>query len=181
MRVVRMILVVLVWGLLNLPARADAPPALESLVFLLGDWQAEGGGAPGSGRGGFSFVRALADRVIVRKNSAEYPGSADRPATRHEDLMVIYAEPGGAARADYYDSEGHVIRYAISTPSPGEASFVSEAAADAPRFRLSYKLNAVGLLEGRFEIAPPGRPEAFSVYVTWTARRQGDAGQPAHR
>jgi hypothetical protein len=155
---------------------AEVPKGLAPLGFLLGDWQAEGGGKPGEAKGGFAFARSLQDRVIVRTNHAEYPSAADKPSSRHDDLMVLYATESGELRADYYDSEGHVIRYVGSAPSAGELTLVSEVVSGAPRFRLSYKLGSDGLLVGRFEIAPPGKPESFGPYLAWTAQRK-DAGR----
>ncbi len=155
------------------PAGAATPKALEPLAFLLGDWQAVGGGAPGQASGGSSFAASLQGQVIVRTNFAEYPAT-DKPASRHDDLMVFYATPAGEIRADYYDSEGHVIRYAAGAVSRGELTLVSEATAGAPRFRLGYRLRPDGILEGRFEIAPPGNPDSFAPYLSWTARRRPD-------
>ncbi len=154
------------------PAGAAVPKGLEPLRFLLGDWQADGGGKPGEASGGFTFAPSLQDRVIVRTNYAEYPAAGDKPSSRHDDLMVLYATESGEFRADYYDSEGHVIHYAGSTPSVGELTLVSEVVRGAPRFRLSYKLGADGKLDGRFEVAPPGQPDSFAPYLAWTARRQ---------
>lgn len=157
------------------PAAAEAPKGLEPLRFLLGDWQAQGGGKPGEASGGFSFAPSLQDHVIVRTNHAEYPATADKQSSRHDDLMVLYVTGSGELRADYYDSEGHVIRYAGSTSSASELILVSEVSSDAPRFRLSYRLGADGVLAGRFEIAPPGKPESFGPYLAWTARRRNAA------
>ncbi len=153
------------------PARAAAPAPLDALAFLIGEWEAEGGGAAGAGRGGFTFARGLQDRVIVRTNHAEYPASGEGPASRHDDLMVVHAAEGGEIRADYYDSEGHVIRYVVTTPRAGNVVFLSEAAGGAPRFRLTYTLADDGRLDGLFEIAPPGKPDAFATYLRWTSRR----------
>jgi hypothetical protein len=145
-------------------------PKLARLSFLLGEWQAEGGGKPGEASGGFTFSASLQGRAIVRTNSAEYPATPARPASRHDDLMVLYAAEGSSdVRADYYDSEGHVIRYVVQPGGENEVTLLSEASAGAPRFRLSYKLAAGGKLAGRFEVAPPGKPEAFSPYLSWTA------------
>src|SRR3990172_5372167 len=95
---------------------------LERLGFLLGRWEGSGGGAPGQGGGGTTFAMSLQKRIITRTNHAEYPASNDRPALVQDDFMVIYTE-GGAIRADYYDSEGHVIRYVVEAggggPHPG--------------------------------------------------------------
>jgi hypothetical protein len=159
-------------SLVSPPAAAVAPKGIEALRFLLGDWQAEGGGKPGEASGGFSFTFSLQDRVIVRTNHADYPATADKPASRHDDLMVLYGTEPGGLRADYYDSEGHVIRYTGNADAAGEVSLASEISSGSPRFRLSYKLRADGALDGRFEIAPPGQPEAFGPYLAWTARRR---------
>jgi hypothetical protein len=152
-------------------APAAAPKALEPLRFLLGDWQAQGAGKPGEGTGGFTFALALQDRVLVRTNYADYLARAERPSSRHDDLMVLYATDAGEIRADYYDSEGHVIRYSGTTRASGQLILVSEPAAGAPRFRLSYRLNPDGTLDGRFEIAPPGEPDSFGPFLSWTSRR----------
>jgi hypothetical protein len=148
-------------------AAAVAPP-LQPLGFLLGDWDAAPG--PAGETGAFSFKSDVQGRAIVRTNYASYPASADKPASRHDDLMVIAAD-GGVVRADYFDSEGHVIRYVVESPRPREAVFLSEIKRNEPRYRLRYTSSADGVLSGRFDIAPPGKPDAFSPYLTWTARR----------
>jgi hypothetical protein len=147
------------------------PDALAPVQFLLGEWRGEGAGEPGQGGGSAAFTRELQGRVIVRRSFAEYPPGGGRPGFRHDDLMVVFAEPSGSLRADYYDSEGHVIRYAVETPEVGHAVFVSAPSPEAPRFRLSYRLRPDGKLEGTFETAPPGKPEAFTIYLTWVTTR----------
>lgn len=158
-----------------LPAEAATPKGLEPLGFLLGDWQAEGSGKPGEARGGFTFSSSLQGHVIVRTNYAEYPATSDKPSSRHDHLMVLHAADSGEIRADYYDSEGHVIRYVGTTPTASALTLASEVVSGAPRFRLSYRLRGDGVLEGGFEIAPPGSPEAFAPYLAWTARRRSPA------
>jgi len=175
MRQVRVAVVLAAIGLGVSPVGAAVPKALGPLAFLLGDWRADGGGKPGEASGGFTFAPSLQDRVIVRTNHAEYPAAADKPSSRHDDLMVLYATDSGEIRAEYYDSEGHVIRYVGRTPSAGELTLVSEVLEGAPRFRLRYRLSPDGGLEGRFEIAPPGQPDAFGPYLSWTARRRTGA------
>jgi hypothetical protein len=34
------------------------------------------------------------------------------PATRHDDLVAIHVD-GGRVKADYFDSDGRVIRYVV--------------------------------------------------------------------
>jgi hypothetical protein len=158
-------------------ARAKEPAALEPLAFLVGEWPSSGAGQPGTTSGAAVFARSLQDRVIVRTSYAEYPGAPGQPVSRHDDLMVIFAAPEGGARADYYDNEGHVIRYAVQVPAPGRAVFLSEAGAGQPRFRLSYALDSAGVLEGEFAISPPGAPEAFKPYLTWKSRKATTPGR----
>jgi hypothetical protein len=159
----------LAWALAALPlAAADSGP-WQPLEFLVGDWRGEGGGGPGQGAGGFSFTWDLQKTVLVRRNYAEYPAQQGRPAARQDDLTVVYRE-GSALRADYYDNEGHIIRYRVSSPAAGVAEFLSEAAEVAPRYRLTYRKTGAESVGIQFEVAPPGKP--FATYIQATARRK---------
>lgn len=86
--------------------------------------------------------------------------------------MIIYpAADGNSFRAIYFDNEGHVIPYAVTLPQkPNVAVFETEAGQPGPRFRLTYELNADGVLENVFWIAPPGGE--FKVYVRGTLKRK---------
>ena len=150
------------------PAQERSSP-LADLNFLLGTWRAIH--QPGEPAGGFSFELSLLGRVILRTNYADYPVSQERPAFRHEDLMMVYVDEDQALRADYYDSEGHVIRYVGQTGAVGEVTFTSSATTTGPGFRLTYHLAGTGTLEGKFEINPPGGSGEFMPYLSWTARR----------
>jgi len=150
---------------------AAGPVELDPFAFLIGEWAAQGGGQPGAASGRAVFTWGLQDRVILRTSYAEYPAGEGRPASRHDDLMVIYAIPGSGARADYYDNEGHVIRYTVDSPSPRRAVFLSEATNGEPRFRLTYTLEAAQVLKGEFAITSPEAPEAFQPYLTWESRK----------
>ena len=157
---------------------AEAPKQLEPLTFLLGEWETIAGGRAQEGTGSATFACGLQDRVMIRTSYAEYPATATVPASRHDDLMVIYSSEAAGLRADYYDNEGHVIHYSITVPAPGEAFFVSDVVVGAPRFRLTYKLSADGLLNGEFAIAPPGALETFSRYLAWESRKARCSGTP---
>ncbi len=145
----------------------------DSWQFLVGDWIAEGGGEPGRGTGTFSFSFDLQGKILLRRNRAEYPATKDRPAFTHEDLMVIYPEPGGtSARAVYFDNEEHVIHYTAKFSEDKKAlTFLSDAAPSGPRFRLTYTKGSAAL-RVKFEIAPPGKPDSFSNYVEGVAHRK---------
>ena len=148
-------------------ARAQNDP-LAQLRFLVGDWQAIDG-QPGE-RGGFSFALGVQNRVMTRTNYAIYDATPNRPASRHDDLMVVYAD-GAALKADYFDNEGHVIRYDVASKRDREAVFLCPPTAKEPGYRLSYVLMPEGMLKGQFEVSPPGDRDAFKTYLTWTAKR----------
>jgi hypothetical protein len=145
----------------------DLASGLKSLSFLLGDWDAVPGAAGETGA--FSFRSGVQGRVIIRTNYANYPAANGKPASRHDDLMVI-AVDGETLRADYFDTEGHVIRYVVESPAAGQVTFLSEVKPNEPRYRLRYTANADGTLAGQFDIAPTGKTESFNPFLTWSAR-----------
>lgn len=154
----------------NIPATS-----LDQLSYLEGNWIGEGGGnEPGQGIGGFSFVSDLQGNIMVRKSYADYPATEDKPAYRHEDLMVLYQEgKPSPIRAIYFDSEGHVINYTVEISGDNAGViFTSDDSSPGPRFRLTYKKIDEGNLGIKFEIAPPGNPDAYSTYIEASAHRK---------
>jgi hypothetical protein len=163
--------------LASLSARAEeakVSEALKPLRFLVGDWTGKGGSKTEQGMGAFSFQFELQGAVLVRRNVADYPATAQKPAVHHEDLMVIYSDPQTKSlQATYFDNEPHVIHYAVEMSADGDTvTFVSDEAASQPRFRLTYRKTGDDTVAGRFEIAPPGKADEFSNYMEWTARRK---------
>jgi hypothetical protein len=108
----RLTLVSLVF--LLLPAFAAAqqtqvPDVWGPYKFLVGTWTAEGHGEPGKGEGAFFFGLELQGKILVRRNSLEFPATPQRPAFTHEDLLVVYRDGSTTPnRAIYFDSEGFV-------------------------------------------------------------------------
>jgi hypothetical protein len=156
-------------AVLLLMAQAAAAQEMDRVAFLLGTWTATGSGQPGTGTGAATFSSDVQGHVIIRRSFAEYPAADGRPASRHDDVMVIYAQDG-ALRADFYDSEGHVIRYAVTTPANGQAIFVSDPVHGQSRYRLTYRLEG-SILKGQFEIAPAEMPDAFRTYLSWDSKK----------
>jgi hypothetical protein len=160
------------------PAPGATPPpladsrlieALAPFAFLLGQWEGEGGGAPGTSNGRFSFEAAAGGHAIIRHNSTVTPGGP------HEDVLVVYMEAGSPeaanCRALYVDNEGHTIHYeATATADPPRAEFVSDETPGMPRFRLTYRTRPDGLVGIVFEIAPPGSTK-FKTYLEGAGRR----------
>ena|SRR5579863_7915400 len=162
-----MLVALLLSGLTLAPVGA-IPAAWTEWGPFLGEWVADAG--PDGGSGAFSLVPELQGRVLVRHNFAEYPPRDQRPASRHDDLMVVY-RAGEATRADYWDSEGHVIHYAV-TVDKEHVVLVSDAQPGQPRFRLSYAVTRPNALALVFEIAPPGKPDAFALYIKASVHRK---------
>jgi hypothetical protein len=136
---------------------------------FLGTWVG-GDGQPGQGTGEFSLGPELQGAVLVRHNYAEYPATKDKPAYRHDDLMVIYPD-GEKTRADYWDNESHVIHYGVEV-SVGKVVFLSDEAQPGPRYRLTYVKTGADTLKLTFEIAPPGDRNAFKTYITAELKRK---------
>jgi hypothetical protein len=49
---------------------------------------------------------------LVHRNKSDYPAVEGKPATSHADLMILYRDVD-QVRAEYWDSEGHVIHYSV--------------------------------------------------------------------
>jgi hypothetical protein len=174
MKVISAAAIVLLLLNLVVPQQSSAKISLDELRFLIGQWEGVGEGGQGAGKGIFSFAFDLQNKAIVRKNYAEYPSTASRPAVRHDDLMVIYLDrASNQILANYFDSEGQQINYEVTPSSDQQAvTFLSEPSTSQPRYRLSYIKLKDGTLSGKFEIAPPGEPEAFKKYLEWIARKK---------
>jgi len=144
------------------------------LSLLLGEWEGEGAGKPGQGTGGFTFSRDLQGKVLIRKNYAEYPSTKDRPAFRHDDLMVAYKEDtSNRIRAIYFDSENHIINYSVAASEDrNSVEFLSDPDPTGPRYRLTYRSAGLDKMSIKFEIAPAGKPDAFATYIEATCRRK---------
>lgn len=153
------------------PSKDATQDPLKPIAPLLGRWAAEPDLKMPGVTGWTTFSKELQERVVVRKNHAEYPAQKDRPASIHDDLMVVFAE-NGRLRADYFDNEGHVIRYEVQTPKPSTLVFLSDAQPGVPRFRLTYAWSTPEKLDLTFEMAPPGKPDEFRPYIAARLRKE---------
>ena len=154
-----------------IPAASADEKTWDALRELEGEWVGEGTGQPGVGSGGFSITYDVQKTILVRRNFAEYPATKDRPAFRHDDLMIMYRTPSGDTRADYWDNERHIIHYSVLNRQ-NEIILTSDPASGEPRFRFTYVQQERGRLKMKFEIAPPGKPDDFKPYIEAAARRK---------
>jgi len=153
----------------------DTEDRWAKFAFLLGEWHWVGGGTFGKGTGVSSFRPELNGTVLVRRTHLDYAGSQERDAYSHDDLLFVYHDPlDQSPRAIFFDGEGHVIRYFV-TVAPGgrKIQFLSDAAPDGTRARMTYIRTGEGSATERFEIAPPGKPGDFTTHVEFVATRVG--------
>ncbi len=157
-------------ALLTEAAAVAGGDAWNPVRFLEGEWIGSGSGEPGQSSGGaFSFAFDLQQKIFVRRSYAEYAATANRPAFRHDDLLVLYEENG--LHGIYFDSEGHVIRYAVHA-RPSGVEFLSDPAPGMPRFRFTYIREGAGAVRFSFDMSSPERPGEFKTYVAGKARRK---------
>jgi hypothetical protein len=154
------------------PATAKADPWF-GLRFLLGLWGAKttGGVAQAQVSASYSFRMELRDHVMARHSRSGSCSAPDDFDCLHNDLLYIYPAANGAAlEAIYFDNEGHVIHYGVSSPKPGTVVFLSDPAQPGPQYRLSYEL-LDGVMSGKFEMKMPGQTD-FTSYLEWSGKRQ---------
>jgi hypothetical protein len=148
-----------------------ADSAWKSLEFLLGTWEAktQGGSATAAGSGTYTFQWELRRHLLARHSATATCKGPSNFDCEHSDLLYVYeSSPGGPVKAIYFDNEGHVINYDVSTPAPNRAVFLSPATNPGPQFRLVYELKD-RTMQGQFQIRMPGESE-FKSYLEWSGR-----------
>jgi hypothetical protein len=156
---------------------ATAAPAdrWQALSFLQGTWSASTATAGSSGAnlsGTYTFQLELKNHVLAR-HTAGIEGCKGPVALDcdHGDLLYIYQDaPGQPVRAIYFDSEGHVIHYEVSTPSMRTAIFLSDPSQSGPQYRLVYELHGA-TMSGKFQIRMPGQSD-WKSYLEWSGERR---------
>lgn len=158
-----------VFSLLISTTYAQHNQAWKDWSWLMGEWKGEGSGQPGDGGGTFSFKNELDGKILVRKSHSEYPANGNRPATVHDDLMIVSLDLNGKpTKAIYFDNEGHTINYNIEYR---DASIImtSEKSSNSPIFRLTYSLLANQMVNTKFEMSQDG--EKFVPYVEGKSKK----------
>lgn len=167
---------VVILGAASLYAQSTPSPAPDSwgpLQFLVGTWggTTQGGSAGAAGSGSYSFQPELRNHILARHSSSTgCKGPADFDCD-HADLLYVYRDVSGQPyKAIYFDNEGHVIHYDVSTPTPTTAVFLSDSSQAGPQFRLSYELKGATMY-GKFQVRPPGQTE-FKTYLEWSGDKK---------
>jgi hypothetical protein len=165
--------ITLVVALLWLPMSAQtpaktSPDPFQDLTFLEGTWDANvqnNAAVQLSGR--YTFGRELNGHILARHSTSDAKCTA--PANfdcAHGDLLYVFQDASGSPlKAIYFDNEGHVIHYNVSTPKPGVAVFLSPPS-QGPQFRLTYELTG-SVMTGRFQMQMPGQND-WRTYLEWS-------------
>jgi hypothetical protein len=154
-------------------ALSTAPDPWKALAFLEGTWEARtmAGSAGAQASGTYTFTPELKRHILARHSTSaacEGPESFD---CLHADLLYVYQDgEGKPLKAIYFDNEGHVIHYEVSTPDSTTAIFISDAAASGPRFQLVYHLKAA-VMSGKFQMRMPGQAE-WKSYLEWSGQKK---------
>ena len=168
------LVVVLCW--LASSAACAAEPAVDAwkpLQFLIGTWEAktQGGSAKAESSGNYTFQLELRNHILARHSGGEAcKGPADFNC-EHGDLLYVYREaPGQPYKAIYFDNEGHVIRYDVTTPGASTVTFLSDPSSPGPQFRLVYSLDG-SIMSGKFQMRMPGQTQ-FNSYLEWSGAKR---------
>ena len=155
------------------PTQQQSADPWSTLRFLLGTWEArtQGGSAGAAAAGTYTFQLELKSHVLARHSSgAGCKGPADFDC-EHGDLLYLYQDAAGQPlKAIYFDNEGHVIHYDVTTPAPNTAVLVSPASPNGPQFRLIYELKGPAMV-GKFQLRIPGKSE-FRSYLEWAGEKK---------
>ena len=151
---------------------AAQPDPFQALSFLEGTWDANvQNNAAVTLSGRYTFQRELNGHILARHATSD--PNCKAPANfdcSHTDLLYVFRDfPGAPLKAIYFDSEGHVIHYDVSTPAPTQVMFLSTSSA-GPQFQLTYELKS-GVLTGRFQMRMPGQTE-WRTYLEWSGGRK---------
>ena len=148
------------------------------LAFLQGTWDARTpGDANVTAMGTYTFRTELGNHILARHSTTA--AGCKGPATfdcDHGDLLYVYRDaPTQALKAIYFDNEGHVIHYDVSSPAANSVMFLSDSSQPGPQFRLLYDLKA-NVMYGKFQVHMPGQTE-WKSYLEWSgAKRSVSAG-----
>jgi len=153
---------------------AQSPMASwDSLKFLEGAWQAKTPGGPSGPAvsGTYSFRKELDGHILARHGSSDTcKGPADFDCDHHDLLYVYQNAPGQPMKAIFFDNEGHVIHYDVSTPAPGQVVFLSDGSTPGPQFRLTYELKD-SVMSGKFQMQMPGKSD-WKSYLEWSGPKK---------
>jgi hypothetical protein len=126
MKIAALALLLFSVSLLAQSAPTPAADPLKSLSFLEATWDAKSaaGSAGATASGAYTFKRELGGHILARSSSSsDCQGSATFDC-EHRDLLYVFDDVAGQPlKAIYFDNEGRVIHYEVSTSTSTSAIF----------------------------------------------------------
>ena len=143
--------------------------------LLVGSWEGEVNGQPGSGKSLREYRFVLNNRYLEVRNKSSYPTQPKNPKGEvHEDWgMISYDRSRKTLVLRQFHVEGFVNQYVAEVGRDGVITFSSESIENiAPGFRAreTYKFAGPNAFVERFEIAEPGKD--FELYDETHFRRK---------
>jgi hypothetical protein len=164
----------LLTGTPALRAAAQEADPWTPLRFLIGTWEGESTGQPGSGTVRREYRLVLRDRYIEVRNTSTYPPQEKNPKGEvHEDIGYISIDRGRDAFVlRQFHVEGFVNTFLAEVRDEATIAFTTESIENIPagwRARELYRMNAPDELVEVFELAGPGKD--FTLYSQTRLRR----------
>ena len=167
-------------ALLLFPAMLMAQPAgkpdnWRPVRFLVGSWEGDANGQPGSGKSLREYRFVMGGRYLEVRNKSTYPPQPKNPkGETHEDWgMISYDRSRKTLVLRQFHIEGFVNQYTAEPSGDGPLRFNSESIENIPagfRARETYTIIGPDEFVERFEIAEPG--ENFEVYCETRFQRK---------
>ncbi len=154
---------------------ARAPDVWKPVRFLVGAWEGDPNGQPGSGKSVREYRLVLNDRYLEVRNKSIYPAQPRNPTGKvHEDWgMISYDRSRKTFVLRQFHVEGFVNQYAAEPAGDGVLRFQSEAIENIPagyRARETHTITGPDEFVERFELAEPGKD--FGVYTETRFKRK---------
>lgn len=144
--------------------------------FLIGDWQGQGHGEPGTANYERQYRFIFNKKFIEIRNKSSWVPTPQNPQGEvHEDLGYIsYDKARKTHVLRQFHIEGFVNQYALeSISTDGKIVFISEAIENIPpgwRARETYQKLAEDQFSETFDLAPPDK--GFELYSTVILKRK---------
>jgi uncharacterized protein YaiE (UPF0345 family) len=158
--------------LLAIPLYGQNAPAntnqWSALAFLEGTWDAKASSSKEAAEtGSYTFRLELQDHILARHGDISQCKGSSSFDCDHNDLLYLYHDGSNQTlKAIYFDNEGHVINYDVTTPSSTSAVFLSDGSQPGPQFRLTYELKSQ-VMYGAFQMKMPGQQD-WKSYLEWS-------------
>lgn len=158
------------------PAGSKADP-WQPVRVLLGSWEGDARGEPGSGKSEREYQLTLNDRFIQINGKSTYPPQEKNPkGEAHEDIgFISYDNTAQKLVMRQFHIEGFVNHYVLDSRSEDGRTivFVTAAIENIPagwRGRETYRIVSENEFVETFALAPPGKE--FATYSETRFRRK---------